>query len=51
METEKFIRITRPLDGDTLFGIGFVADQNFKRLEIKRRMQGKINAKNLGLNF
>lgn len=51
METEKFIRITRPADGDTLFGIGFIADQNFKRVEIKRRMQGKINAKNLGLDI
>ncbi|MBP6398419.1 MAG: LPS export ABC transporter periplasmic protein LptC [Saprospiraceae bacterium] len=40
--TEKFIRITRPLMGDTIYGIGFETDQNFKRIEIKQKIKGKL---------
>lgn len=40
--TEKFIRITRPVMGDTIYGIGFETDQNFKRIEIKQKIKGKL---------
>ena len=42
--TEKFIKITRPIKGDTIYGIGFVTDQDFKIIEVKRRIQGKVQA-------
>lgn len=40
--TEKFIRITRPSLGDTIYGIGFETDQNFNRIEIKQKIKGKL---------
>ena len=40
--TEKFIRITRPSMGDTIYGIGFETDQNFNRIEIKQKIKGKL---------
>lgn len=40
--TEKFIRITRPTIGDTLYGLGLVTDQQFNRIEIKRRIKAKL---------
>jgi hypothetical protein len=43
IHSEKFVRITRPLLGDTLYGIGFQTDDKFKELEIKRKVQGKLN--------
>jgi LPS export ABC transporter protein LptC len=41
--TEKFIRITQPSKGDTLYGIGFVTDQNFNRIEIKKKIKARIS--------
>lgn len=41
--TEKFIRITRPTEGDTLYGLGLVTDQKFERIEIKRRIKAKLS--------
>ena len=42
--TEKFVRITRPSQRDTTYGLGFEADQGFKQITIKRRIQSKLNA-------
>ena len=45
--TEKFIRITRPTEGDTIYGLGLVTDQKFERIEIKRRIKAKLSAKDV----
>ncbi|MBK8701122.1 MAG: LPS export ABC transporter periplasmic protein LptC [Saprospiraceae bacterium] len=42
--TEKFIRITRPSVGDTIYGVGFETDQNFKRIEIKKKIKARLAA-------
>lgn len=41
--TEKLIRITQAEKGDTTYGFGFKANQDLSRIEIKRKVQGKIN--------
>ena len=41
--TDKLIRITQAERGDTTFGFGFQANENFTRFEIKKKVQGKIN--------
>lgn len=43
VKTDKFVRITQPEKGDTSYGYGFIADQNFTRFEIKQKVQGKFN--------
>ncbi len=45
--TDKFVKITRPTVGDTLYGIGFETDQDFKKVTIKRRNQGVMNVKDV----
>ena len=40
--TEKFVKITRPMKGDTIYGLGFETDEEFKKVKIKRRNQGKM---------
>lgn len=40
--TDKFVKITRPMKGDTIYGIGFETDEEFKRVKIKRRNQGRM---------
>jgi LPS export ABC transporter protein LptC len=44
IKTEKFIRITQPTKGDTIYGIGFVTDQNFKRIEIKKKIKARLTS-------
>ncbi|HPK10215.1 MAG TPA: LPS export ABC transporter periplasmic protein LptC [Saprospiraceae bacterium] len=51
VKTDKFVRITQPERGDTTYGYGFEANQNFTRFEIKRKVQGKINIDNLSKNL
>ncbi|MBK9735437.1 MAG: LPS export ABC transporter periplasmic protein LptC [Saprospiraceae bacterium] len=41
--TEKLIRITQAEKGDTTYGFGSKANQDLSRIEIKRKVQGKIN--------
>ena len=41
--TEKLVRITNPIKGDTTYGFGFKANQDFTRFEIKKKVQEKIN--------
>jgi LPS export ABC transporter protein LptC len=45
--TEKFVKITRPIQGDTLYGLGFETDEEFKKITIKRRNQGKMSISGL----
>jgi LPS export ABC transporter protein LptC len=44
--TEKIVRITQAEKGDTTYGFGFKANQEFNRFEIKKKVQGKINVTN-----
>ncbi len=41
--TEKIVRITQAEKGDTTYGFGFQANQDFSRIEIKKKVQGKMN--------
>jgi LPS export ABC transporter protein LptC len=41
--TDKLVRITQAEKGDTTYGFGFKANQEFTRFEIKQKVQGKIN--------
>lgn len=41
--SNKFVRITRPSKADTIYGLGFMTDREFKRFEIKKRVKGKMN--------
>jgi LPS export ABC transporter protein LptC len=45
--TEKFIRITQPSKGDTIYGMGFQTDPQFKIIEIKQRVKAKIRSSNV----
>jgi LPS export ABC transporter protein LptC len=45
--TDKFVRITQPEKGDTSYGYGLVANQNFTEFEIKRKFSAKMNVKDL----
>lgn len=42
LSTEKFVKITQPSKGDTLYGYGFVSNKEFTEFEIKHRLFGKI---------
>jgi len=41
--TNKFVRITQPEKGDTSFGHGFEANQEFTQFEIKRNTSSRFN--------
>ena len=41
--SNKFVKITRPSKADTIYGLGFTTDRDFKRFEIKKRVKGKMN--------
>lgn len=45
--TNKPVKITQPAVGDTSFGFGFKADQEFTRFEIKRKFWGIKNIEEL----
>ena len=40
ISTDKYVRITQPINGDTSHGYGFITDQDFNRFEIKNRYSG-----------
>jgi len=42
LSTEKFVKITQPDKGDTLYGYGFISNREFTEFEIKHRLFGKI---------
>ncbi|MFZ1751918.1 MAG: LPS export ABC transporter periplasmic protein LptC [Saprospiraceae bacterium] len=41
--TDKLVRITQAEKGDTTYGFGFKANQDFTRFEIKKKVRGKLN--------
>jgi LPS export ABC transporter protein LptC len=43
--TDKLVRITQAEKGDTTYGFGFTANQEFTRFEIRKKVQGKINVR------
>lgn len=43
IHTDKLVRITQSEKGDTTYGFGFRATQDFSRIEIKKKVQGKVN--------
>lgn len=45
--TSQHIKISQPERGDTSFGVGFKADQEFTRFEIKNKFQGIKNIEEL----
>lgn len=45
--TDKLVRITNAEKGDTTYGFGFRANQEFNRFEIRRKVQGKINVSDM----
>jgi len=49
--TDKLVRITQAEKGDTTYGFGFRANQEFTRFEIKKKVQGKINVSDLVTEF
>ncbi len=40
--TNKFVKITRPEKGDTVYGYGFTSNKEFTEFEIKRKLSGKV---------
>lgn len=42
LSTEKFVKITQPSKGDTLYGYGFISNREFTEFEIKKKLFGKI---------
>ncbi len=40
--TNKFVKVTRPAKGDTLYGYGFKSNKDFTEFEIKRKLSGKV---------
>ena len=42
--TDKLVRITQAEKGDTTYGFGFQANQSFTVFEIRKKVQGKLNA-------
>jgi LPS export ABC transporter protein LptC len=45
--TSKAVKIAQPAQGDTIFGFGFKADQEFTRFEIQRRFSAIKNVDEL----
>lgn len=43
--TDKLVRITQAEKGDTTYGFGFTANQEFTRFEIRKKVQSKINVR------
>jgi len=49
--TEKLVRISQAEKGDTTYGFGFRATDNFTKFEIKKKVQGKVNLSDIITNF
>lgn len=47
LENNQFVMITRPDKQDTLMGFGIIANQDFTRFEIKKRLTGKSKMEQL----
>ena len=44
MYTDKIVRITKPMSGDTTYGSGFETNQDFSRFEIKQNYTARMNS-------
>lgn len=44
LSTNKWVRITQPMKGDTSYGFGFEANEEFTRFEIKNKTSSILNA-------
>lgn len=44
MYTDKIVRITKPMTGDTTYGSGFETNQDFSRFEIKQNYTARMNS-------
>lgn len=49
--SEKLVRISQAEKGDTTYGFGFRATDNFTRFEIRKKVQGKVNVSEIITNF
>ena len=49
--TDKLVRITQAEKGDTTYGFGFKANQDLTRIEIVKKVQGKINVSDFVTKF
>ncbi|MDF1694533.1 MAG: LPS export ABC transporter periplasmic protein LptC [Saprospiraceae bacterium] len=47
LRTNKFVRITQPIKGDTSYGYGFEANEEFTLFEIKRKTSSIFNIEDL----
>jgi len=45
LRTNKFVRITQPMKGDTSYGYGFEANEEFTQFEIKKKTSSIFNIK------
>lgn len=49
--TNKFVRITQPMKGDTSYGYGFEANEEFTKFEIKKKTSAIFNIQNFKDNL
>lgn len=48
LSNDQIVKIIRPEKGDTIMGFGILANQEFTRFEIKRKMNARLTVKELG---
>ena len=51
LHTNKFVRITQPMKGDTSYGYGFEANEEFTQFEIKKKTSSVFNIENFKKNL
>lgn len=51
LRTNKFVRITQPMKGDTSYGYGFEANEEFTQFEIKRKTSSIFNIESFKENI
>jgi len=51
LRTNKFVQIAQPMKGDTSYGFGFEANEEFSRFEIKRKTSAIFNVKSFKDNI
>ncbi len=51
LRTNKFVRITQPMKGDTSYGYGFEANEEFTQFEIKKKTSSIFNIESFKENM
>ncbi len=51
LRTNKFVRISQPMKGDTSYGYGFEANEEFTQFEIKKKTSSKFNIEDFKENI